>query len=164
MVLFLVASWSRSLVIRYYCPAFPRCVLRQRLITVPCMKCFMIKWVWKILKFNRSLYGKFPQFISFVVGQSLSCVWLFVTPCTAACQTSLSLTTSQSLPKFMSIASVMPSSYLILWCPLLLLASIFPSIRDFSNESSVHIRWPSTEASDSASILPVNIQGWFPLN
>ena len=58
----------------------------------------------------------------------------FVTPWTAACRASLSLTISWSLPKFMSIASVMPSSHLILWCPLLLLSSIFPSIRDFSNE------------------------------
>ena len=63
-------------------------------------------------------------------------------PWTAACQASLFLTVSQSLPKFIFIASVMPSSHLILWCPLLLLPSIFPSIRDFSNELSVHIRWP----------------------
>ena len=55
---------------------------------------------------------------------------------------SLSLTVSWSLPKFMSIALVIPSSHLILWHPLLLLPSIFPSIRDFSNESAVHIRWP----------------------
>ena len=102
----------------------------------------MIKWVWKILKFNRSLYGKVSQFISLVIVQSLSCVWLFVTPWTAARQASLSLTTSQSLPKFMSVASVMPSSYFILWCPLLLLPSIFPSIRDFSNELAAPIRWP----------------------
>ena len=64
----------------------------------------------------------------------------FVTPWTAARQASLSLTISQSLPKFMFIASVMPSSHLILWHPLLL-PSIFPNIRDFSNESSVRIRW-----------------------
>ena len=63
-------------------------------------------------------------------------------PWTTAHQASLSLTISWSLPKFMFIASVMPSSYLILWCPLLLLPSIFSSIRDFSNESSVHIRCP----------------------
>ena len=63
------------------------------------------------------------------------------TPWTIACQASLSLTISRSLPKFMSIALVMPSSHLILWC-LLLLPSIFPSIRDFSNESAVCIRRP----------------------
>ena len=58
-----------------------------------------------------------------------------------ACQVSLSLTISRCLPKFMSIASVMPSSHLILWCPLLL-PSVFPSIRDFSSELAVYIRWP----------------------
>ena len=77
-----------------------------------------------------------------VVVDSLSPVPLFATQWTAACQTSLSLIISQSLAKFMSIASVMSSSHLILWCPLLLLPSIFPSVRDFSNESAVHIRWP----------------------
>ena len=66
----------------------------------------------------------------------------FATPWTVARQASLSLTISLSLPKFMSIELVMPSSHLILWCPLLLLPSIFPSIRDFSSESSAHIRWP----------------------
>ena len=62
-------------------------------------------------------------------------------PWTAACQASLSLTISQSLPSFMFIALVKPSSHLIFWCPLLLLPSMFPSIRDFSNGSSVRIRW-----------------------
>ena len=70
-----------------------------------------------------------------------SCVWLFATPWTAACWP-LSLTIFQSLPQFMSIGSVMPSSHLILWCSLLLLPSLFPSFRDFSNESAVRIRWP----------------------
>ena len=64
------------------------------------------------------------------------------TPWTAARQVSLSLTISRSLPKFMFIASAMPSSHLILWCPLLLLPLIFLSIRGFSNYLSVHIRWP----------------------
>ena len=72
----------------------------------------------------------------------LSCVWLFVTPWTAAHQTSLSITNSRSSLKLMSIDSVMPSNHLILCCPLLLLPSIFPSIRIFSNESALHIRWP----------------------
>ena len=65
-----------------------------------------------------------------------------VTPWTAARQASLSITNSQSLPKLMSIELVMPSSHLILCRPLLLLPSIFPSIRIFSNESVLHIRWP----------------------
>ena len=76
-----------------------------------------------------------------VVVQSLSCVWLFVTPWTAACQASLSFTISWSLLKLMSIESVMPSNHLILCCPLVVLL-IFPSIRVFSNESALHIRWP----------------------
>ena len=74
--------------------------------------------------------------------QSLSCVRLFVTPWTAAHHASLSITNSQSLLKLMSIKLVMPSNPLVLCCPLLLLPSIFPSIRVFSNESVLHIRWP----------------------
>ena len=74
--------------------------------------------------------------------QSLSRVWLFVTPRTAACQVSLSITSSRSSPKPMSIESVMPSNHLILCRPLLLLPSIFPRIRAFSNESALHIRCP----------------------
>ena len=73
----------------------------------------------------------------------LSHVQLFVTPRTTACQASLSITNCQSLPKHMSIESVMPSSHLILCSPLLLLPSIFPSIRVFSNESALRIRWPN---------------------
>ena len=74
--------------------------------------------------------------------QSLSHVRLFATPWIAACQASLSITNSQSPPKPMSIELVMPSNHLILCHPLLLLPSIFPSIRVFSNESALHIRWP----------------------
>ena len=74
--------------------------------------------------------------------QSLSCVRLFATPWTAACQASLSITNCRSLLKLMSIESVMPPNHLILWRPLLFLPSIFPSIRVFSNESILSIRWP----------------------
>ena len=74
--------------------------------------------------------------------QSLSRVWLFVTPWTAACQAFLSITNTQSLLKLMSIKSVMPSNHLILCHPLLLLPSIFPSISVFSNESALRIQWP----------------------
>ena len=87
--------------------------------------------------------------------QSLSLVRLFVTPWTAAHQASLSISNSQNLPKFMSIESVMPSNYLILCCPLLLLPSIFTSIRVFSNESALRIRWPKYW-SFSFSISPSN--------
>ena len=81
-----------------------------------------------------------PDF--FVVIQLLGCVWLFVTPWTAACQASQSFTISQSLFKLTSSESVMPSNHLILCLPFLLLPSIFPSIRIFSSELALHIRWP----------------------
>ena len=74
--------------------------------------------------------------------QLLICVWLFATPWTVARKASLSFTNSWSPPKPMSIESVTPSSHLILCCPLLFLPSIFPSIRVFSNESALLIRWP----------------------
>ena len=74
--------------------------------------------------------------------QSLSCIWLFVTPWTAARQASLSIINSQSLLKLMSIELVMSSNHLILYFPLLLLPSIFPSISVFSSESVLCIRWP----------------------
>ena len=85
--------------------------------------------------------------------QLLSCVWLFVTPWTAACQTSLSFTNSQSLLKFMSIEAVMLSNHLILCHLLLLLPSIFPSIKVFPNESALHIRRPK-HWSFSFSVSP----------
>ena len=80
--------------------------------------------------------------IQFSSVQPLSRVWLFVTPWTTACQTSLSITNSQSLSKLMFIESVMSSNHLILSCLLILLPSIFPSIRVFPNESALHIKWP----------------------
>ena len=95
--------------------------------------------------------------------QSLSLVRLFAIPWTAACQASLSITNSWSFLRLMTIKSVMPSNNLILCCPLPLPPSIFPSIRVFSNESVLCIRWLSTGASVSASVLPMNIQDWFPL-
>ena len=87
--------------------------------------------------------------------QSLSRVRLFATPRTAAYQDSLPITNSQSLPKLMSIESVMPSNHLILCCPLFLLPSIFPNIRVFSNESALRIRWPKYW-SFSFNISPSN--------
>ena len=93
-----------------------------------------------------------PQFSSV---QLLSRVRLFANPWTAACQASLSITNSRSSPKLMSIVTVMPSNHLILCRPLLLLPSIFPSIRVFSNESVLHIWWPKYW-SFSFSISPSN--------
>ena len=87
--------------------------------------------------------------------QLLSRVRLFVTPWTAACQASLSITNSRSLLRLRSIESVMPSNRLILCCPLLLLPSIFHSIKVFSNESALHIRWPEYW-SFSFNISPSN--------
>ena len=84
------------------------------------------------------------------------------TPWTVAHQATLSITSSWSLLKFMAIESVMPSNHLILCYPLLL-PSVFPSNRFFSNESVLHIQWPKFGVSASASILPMNIQDWFPL-
>ena len=101
--------------------------------------------------------------MQFISVQLLSCVRLFVTPWTAACQASLSITNSQSLLKLMAIELVMPSNRLILCRPLLLLPSIFPIIRVFSNESVLHIGGQSIGVSASASVLPVNILNLFPL-
>ena len=98
------------------------------------------------------LKWKYNQFSSV---QLLSCVRLFATPWTAACQASLFIANSKSLFKLMSIESVMPSNYLILCHPLLLLPSIFPSIRVFSNESALPIRWPKYW-SFSFNITPSN--------
>ena len=93
------------------------------------------------------------QSVSFSSVQSLNSVQLFATPWIAARQASLSITNSQSLLRLMSIESVMPSSHLILCCPLLLLPPIPPSIRVFSNESTLHMRWPKYWGF-SFSIIP----------
>ena len=93
--------------------------------------------------------------VQFSSVQSLSRVRLFATPWIAACQASLSITNSWSLPKLVSIESVMPSNHLILCHPLFLPPSIFPSIRVFSNESVLHIKWPKY-GSFSFTISPSN--------
>ena len=103
------------------------------------------------------LSTSYDQYISSV--QSLSRVRLFLTPWTAAHQASLSITNSRSLLKLMSIELVMPSNHLFLYHPLLLLPSIFPSIRVFSNESALCIRWPKYW-SFSFSICPSNEYSW----
>ena len=101
---------------------------------------------------------------SFSSVQSLSHVWLFVTPWITAHQASLSITISWSSLKLMSVESVMPSSHLILCCPLFLLSPIPPSIRVFSNESTLRMRWPKYWTfSFSITFLPKKSQGWFPL-
>ena len=98
-----------------------------------------------------------------IVVQLLSCVQLFATPWTAACQASLSFTISWSLLRIMSVDSEIPSNHLILCCPLLLLPSIFPSIRFFPNSQLFASGGQSIGASASTSVRPVNIQSSFPL-
>ena len=101
-----------------------------------------LRKLWKCVIFITS--GKMLAHTtgSQIIVQLISCVWLFATWWTAAHQASLSFTISWSLLKLMFIESVMASNYHILCCPLLLLSSIFPSIRVFSSESALHIRWP----------------------
>ena len=98
-----------------------------------------------------------------VVFHSLSHVWLFVTPWTAALQASLSFTIAQILLKLMSIELAMPSNHLTLCLPLLLPSSVIPSIRVFSNEWLFASRDQSIGVSASASVLPMNISDWLPL-
>ena len=105
--------------------------------------------------FSKQMMVLFDAIIYWGSVQSLSCVQLSATPWTAVHQASLSITNSRSLHKLMSIESVVPSKQLILCRPLLLLPSIFPSIRVFSNESALHIRWPKYW-SFSFNISPYN--------
>ena len=115
-------------------------------------------WHWKWEKVSQRqgyLNYIFSLVFQFSSVQSLSRVPLFVTPWTAACQASLYITISRSLPKLMSIELVMPSSHLIVCHPLLLLLPIPPSISVFSNESTIRMRWPKYW-SFSFSISPSN--------
>ena len=105
-----------------------------------------------------------PVFIFVVIVQLLSNIWLFATPWAAAYQASLSFTTSLGFLRLMSIESVMPSNHLVHFRPLLFLPSIFPSIRVFFPMSQLFTPGgQSIGASASASVLPMNIQGWYPL-
>ena len=112
---------------------------------------------WQRIVHNWMTELNWTEWLQFNSVQSLSCVWLFVTPWIAACQDSLSITKSRSLLKLMPIESVMPSSHLILCHPLLLLPPIPPSIRVSS--------WGGQNigVSASASVLPMNTQDWSPL-
>ena len=101
--------------------------------------------------------------INFSSVQSLSHVQLFATTWIAACQASFSITNSRSSLRLTSIESVMPSSHLIFCHSLLLLPSIFPSIRVFSNESALCIRWPKCWSFSFNIVLPMNTQDWSPL-
>ena len=158
---------------------FPSQVSSEKELPMETLELFHSQQQWLSSKFQ--LLHHFPlmlltisleqrHFQNVVLLQSLSHVRLFVTPWTAAYQSCLSITISQSLLKFMSIESVMLSNHLIFFFPLLLLPSIFPIIRIFSNESALHIRWPKFWSS-SFSISPSNEYstlisfriGWFDL-
>ena len=99
-------------------------------------KCLLWRWIHRLTQSS-------AVSVQFSSVQSLSCVRLFVTPWTTAQQASLSISNSRSPPKPMFVKSVIQSNHLILCCPLLLLPSIFPSIRELGNESALHIRWPN---------------------
>ena len=117
---------------------------------------------------NAQIMKAYPTALVVVVVELLICVWLFMTPWTAACKASLSFTISWSLLKLMSIELVMPSNHLILWRPLLLLPWIFPSIRIFYNESTLCIRWPKywsftvSPYNDYSGLISFRID-WFDL-
>ena len=123
-------------------------------------------FLWMLTQLSPFLRHTLASLFTVVV-QLPSRVQLFVTPKTTTCQASLAPTISQSLPKFLSIASLMPSSHLILWCPLLLLPSVFPSIRDFSNELAVGIRWPkyrsfsfsNSPSNEYSELIPLRLTG-----
>ena len=119
---------------------------------LPCSKQFLL---FLLLDIRQACGTQIPKVV--IIVQSLSHVWLFATPWTAARQASLSFTNSWSLLKFMSIELVMPSNHLILYDLLFLLPLILPSIRFFSNDSVLHIRWTKYW---SFSWFPVNIQDW----
>ena len=127
--------------------------------------------LWSLMIFPNFLAHWVQHFNSIIVivliwnrsDQSLSRVQLFATPWIAARQASLSITNSQSSLRLMSIELVMPSNHLILCCPLLLLPSIFPSIRVFPSSQFFSSGGQSNGVSASASVLPMNIQDWFPL-
>ena len=127
----------------------------------------IILWVWhsELIALESMLHWNMTMFsdpgISSV--QSFGHVWLFATPWTAARQASLSITNSWSLYKLISIELVMPSNHLILCRPLLLPPSTLPSIRVFQMSQLFPSGGQSIGVSTSTSVLPMNIQGWFPL-
>ena len=140
-------------------------VINKSTVTVylPAYNIFPFRWFPKDT-FQEWHFGWGIIGYEFRSDQSLSRVRLFATPWTIARQASLSITNSRSSLRLTSIESVMPSSHLILCCPLLLLPPVPPTIRVFSNESTLHMRWPKYHllVSALASFLPKKSQGWSP--
>ena len=135
-------DWMAQTTNIYFSWCFKNKILHILLKFGACEKIFSFVMLHQICKSKAITSLKKYQIINHLNQssvQSLSHVWLFVTPWTAACQASLSITNSRSLPKFMSTESVMPSNHLILCRPLLLLPSVFPSIRVFSSESVLNV-------------------------
>ena len=153
----------------YVLPSFLFNISYPKKHTISTAVTLIFKTLQQVIDTFLLLYIKILQYFDFNIlmaissVQLLSRVRLFATPWTAVRQASLSITNCWSLPKLMSIESVMPSSHLIHCHPLLLLPSIFPIIRVFSNESAFCIRWPKYWSSASASVLPMNTQDWSPL-
>ena len=139
-----------------------KCMCLTFQVYAACIFLLKASLIFILLIAEKIFFFHFDLLLLFVVVQSLSCVWLFATPWTAACQASLSFIISLTLLKLMSTEAVMPSNHFILCCLFLLLPSIFPSIRILSKESA-----PKTSSGQrigtSASVLWMNVQGWFPL-
>ena len=129
----------------------------------PYLKLQLFSWHSDTCPYYIIFYSTIHHLNQFSSVQSLSCVWLFATQWTAACQASLSITNAQSPLKPMSIESVMPSNHLILCRPLHLLPPIPPSIRVFSNESTLRMRWPKYWSFSFSISLSMNTQDWSPL-
>ena len=125
-----------------YLRVIPLCVCVCVCVCACVCMCAYVYVQFYFFSYELSQDIEYTSLVYIVFIQSLSCVRLFVTPWTTACQASLSFTISQSLLKLRSIDSAMPSNHLILCHPLLLLPSIFPRIRVFSSESVLHFRWP----------------------
>ena len=131
--------------------------------------CLYVCHIWSLL--CRGVFPLYPLCWKFLILSGYCCFSVaqlyptrpFATPWTAAHQVSLSITNFRSFLKLMSVESMIPSNYLILQCHCLCLPSVFPSIKVFSNESTLRIRSPKYCSFSFRSVLPMNIQGWFPL-
>ena len=166
-ILFLACRWLPSCCVLMW-PLFRACSWKDEVskpFDVSSQKGANLHWKDSTLKVSPNPHdlSKVPfQMSSRAIVQLLSHVWFPESPWTAACQASLSCNISQSLLKIMPIDLVMPSNHLILCHPLLFLPSILPSIRVFSNESTLHIRWPKYWSFSNSIIPSIEYSGWSP--